>query len=264
MIRRIPPNFTWSFSKLQTYDQCKLAFCLEYLCGLEEKDKQQNAYADFGTLCHSILEDHVTYGLTGEQMLKGFEKRYPLEVTHPWPPFPKTAEANYIKGAVDYFTNFESISPHLDILCAEDPFIIEDLFSAPFKGVVDLTAIDKRDGALVIIDHKSKSVKTLKKDYDALKRQLYIYAAYTKQKYGEFPKRLYFNCFRDGEMVGEDFDPAFYEATIAWANDIIDNAVFDDEWNPLESSNNYFCKFICGVRNYCDGTIMLIEEENNE
>lgn len=262
MLRRVPPDFTWSFSKLQTYDQCKLAFCLEYLCGFTEADKQQNAYADFGTLCHSILEDHVTYGLTGKQMLQGFAKRYPIEVNHSWPPFPKTAEENYIKGASNYFYNFVPFSDQYEILCAEDPFIIEDLFSAPFKGVVDLTVRDVDDDALVIIDHKSKSVKTLKKDYDSLKRQLYIYAAYVKQKYGEFPKRLYFNCFRDGEMVGENFDPNFYEETIQWANNIIDNAVFDEEWLPMSSTNNYFCKFICGVRNYCDGTIIIKEEES--
>ena len=260
MTRRIPPDFTWSFSKLQTYDQCKLAFAYEYLCGLTEEDKQQNAYADFGTLCHSILEDHVTYGLTGEQMVHGFAKRYDKEVIHSWPPFPKVAEENYVKGALAYFQNFRGFGDHLEILCAEDPFIIEGLVNAPFKGVVDLTCRNTETGGLVIIDHKSKSIKTLTKDYDDLKRQLYLYAAYTKQKYGEFPQEVYFNCFRDGKTKGEAFDPAFYEQTVEWANNIVDNAMFDEDWSPMVKRADYFCKFICGVRNYCDGTIILAEE----
>lgn len=135
-----------------------------------------------------------------------------------------------------------------ETLAIEERFEI-DIMGNAFVGVVDLVLRDKVNGDIIVYDHKSKSMQSLKKDIDGCKRQLYVYAAFIKEKYGVYPKLLRFNMFRYNEFVDEQFSMEKYEATLKWVADTIARIKKETEW-PV-SSSGYFCKFICSVRDHC-------------
>lgn len=48
------PEYRWSFSRLNTFHQCPLSFRLRYI---DHESQVNNAFAEYGLLCHSILEE---------------------------------------------------------------------------------------------------------------------------------------------------------------------------------------------------------------
>lgn len=50
----IPPRFKWSFSKLSAFETCPMGFKLQYL---DRVPSDGNAFSDYGTLCHKLLEE---------------------------------------------------------------------------------------------------------------------------------------------------------------------------------------------------------------
>lgn len=102
----IDQNFKWSFSKLSTYNTCPFSFWLQYMQD-PPLEKQQNAWAEFGNLCHELLEQYGKGELTLDQLPVEYEKRYAGTVVHNFPPTPKDyAEKAYQQG-LEYFKNFK-------------------------------------------------------------------------------------------------------------------------------------------------------------
>ena len=64
-------------------------------------------------------------------------------------------------------------------------------------------------------------MKQMEKDLDEYRRQLYIYAAHVKQKYGQWPAKLKFNIFRENDWVVEEFDIDEFNRTMQWVIDTI-------------------------------------------
>jgi len=152
-----------------------------------------------------------------------------------------------------------------EIIGVEDEFVTE-IAGYKLIGYVDLILRDKNTGEITIVDHKSKSVKRLQQDWDELVLQLYIYAHYVHEKYGEWPKFLVFNCFREAQMVGEEFNPEEYERMVKWVEttitEILNATEFPDKIakdaneriakgkRPLKD-NTYFCKTLCDCWDAC-------------
>ena len=51
----------------------------------------------------------------------------------------------------------------MEILSVEERFEL-DIRGNPFVGIADLVLRDKRDGGIIVIDHKSKSMQSMKKE----------------------------------------------------------------------------------------------------
>ena len=128
----------------------------------------------------------------------------------------------------------------------EDRFEI-DIRSSRFVGIVDLILRDRNTGAISVIDHKSKSMQSLTKDLRANKRQLYLYAAYVREKYGEFPALLRFNMFRYGEWVDEPFDPKAYEEMQDWTEQTIRRVRGERDWQVSASDISAKSSALCAA-----------------
>ena len=51
----IDETFRWSFSQLETFETCPRQFYLQYMLD-PPIEQDQNAFAEYGTFCHSLLE----------------------------------------------------------------------------------------------------------------------------------------------------------------------------------------------------------------
>jgi len=130
--------------------------------------------------------------------------------------------------------------------------------SVPFVGYIDLVEQDN-NGFILLIDNKSKVLKprSLGKkptksdaELDTYLQQLYLYSYYIFAKYGQFPDKLCFNCFRKGLFVEESFNDEVYECTINWFLNKIEEIIAETEFSPsIEFSH---CNYICEMQDYCN------------
>lgn len=125
-----------------------------------------------------------------------------------------------------------------------------------FVGFVDLLL---EDDGLIIQDHKSRVLKRGTKkqneEFNSFTKQLYLYSAGIEQRYGQLPKKLRFNCFRNGTLLEEMFDKNKYEETIQWALDTIGKIEQESTWEP--SLEWFKCKYICGFSDSCEYAELL-------
>ena len=177
-----------------------------------------------------------------------YAAEYDEAVRHYFPPFPKGMAGTYYDEGLAYFQSFDGFGDQYEVLSVEERFEI-DIGGNPFVGIADLVLRDKETGGITVIDHKSKSMQSIKKSLQECTRQLYTYAAYVKQRFGAFPEMLRFNMFRYNTFIDEPFTMESYEETMRWITDTIARIRAEREWKV--SSSGYFCKFICSTRNGC-------------
>ena len=242
----VPPGFKFSFSCLESFNNCSLAWKMHYIDKLEE---DQNYYAEYGTAVHQVLEGWAKGEIPDFAMAEEWEEIYEEHVLHAPPPYPKgQAEKNY-NLAKDYFEHFDGFGDQYSVVSAEEKFEVE-VEGYIIRGLADLVLQDKNDGEYVIIDHKTKSTKTMANDFDTYVHQLYIYAMYVHQKFGKYPKKMAFNLIKDKDIpFEEEFSMAGLERTKRWIVDTIEKIKQSKEW--IAGGSPFFCQFICGYRYSC-------------
>ena len=182
------------------------------------------------------------------ELADAYEAEYDEAVKHYFPPFPKGMAGQYYDEGLQYFRSFDGFGSDKEILSVEDKFEL-DIRGNRFVGIADLVLQDKKTGDIIVIDHKSKSMNSMKKAQYENTRQLYTYAAYVKERFGEFPTLLQFNMFRYGVNINEPFAMERYEETMDWIERTIAQIKAEREWRV--SSSGYFCRFICSTRMHC-------------
>lgn len=202
-----------------------------------------NAFAQVGTLAHSILERYAKGELTIAQMAPTFKKEFSSAVTEPFPKFFKDLKDIYYKGTLAYFNNFSGFGNH-KILAVEDRFDV-DIDDWVFNGVIDLLLEDE-DGNLIVEDHKSKSGFKSKAEQKKYARQLYLYAHYVYQKYGKFPKKLIFNMFRKQFLLEIDFNEIDYLEALDWAKKTVVDIRNEEDYEP--EFDDFYCDNLCDFR----------------
>lgn len=243
----IDQNFKWSFSKLSTYNTCPFSFWLQYMQD-PPLDKQQNAWAEFGNLCHELLEQYGKGELTLEQLPVEYEKRYSGTVVHNFPPTPKDyAEKAYRQG-LEYFQNFKGFGDRYEIVSTEEKFQIK-VGNYDFVGISDLVLRDKETGELIVIDHKTKSPSSMKKDLSVYRNQLHVYAEHVHQKYGRYPESTQFNMIKSQDSISEPFRLDIHSDSLRWIEDTIDLIHMEEDWEP--NPDYYYCRWICPMLQHC-------------
>ena len=198
--------------------------------------------------CHSLLERWAKGELMSFELADAYEAEYDEAVKHYFPPFPKGLAGRYYDEGLQYFRSFDGFGGDMEILSVEDKFEL-DIRGNRFVGIADLVLRDRNTGDITVIDHKSKSMNSMKKAQYENTRQLYTYAAYVKERFGAFPTLLRFNMFRYGVNIDEPFSMKRYEETMDWIERTIAEIRAEREWKV--SSSSYFCRFICSTRLYC-------------
>lgn len=250
-MKHLPNNFRYSFSKLAAYKQCKQSFYLQYVVGNQEQEIE-SYYSQFGSFAHKLLEMYFKNEIPVFCLADAWREGYEENVTMPPPRFPAGLGDRYFSAAEEYFENFNGLPDNYEVLSVEKKFVI-NLEGKNISGIADLVIRDKNDGGIIIWDHKSKSMSSLKKEINLYRKQLYLYALWVYEEYGVWPKQLVFNMFKEHTYVTEDFSMEAMEESKKWFIDTISEIeacdVFED-WDTNYSS--YFCGQICSCAGECD------------
>lgn len=252
----INDGHVYSYSQLQSFSECPYNF---YLQKIEHNaDMVGNAFASQGTLIHDILDKWAKGELKRDQMVEAYASRYYDEVKEPWPRMLAAkgyAEKAYAIG-LEYFENFDEFEGY-EIVNTEEKFRT-DIDGRPFVGVIDMIMRDKATGDLIVLDHKSKSMAAFKKAENEMYKQQYMYSKYVFEKYGEYPKVLMFNLFKEqGTKMQRPFSMEEYESTLAWAKEQIEKIESYEllDWfetkEVQEGKPDFFCTELCSCRKVC-------------
>ena len=248
----------WSHSRIACFCQCKYEFYLKYIL----KDKLlyppiDNYYAEVGVFVHDILAQIFQGKLTTEEALAYYSKNYDDSIKNP------TKDSimfnNFMKIA-DYFADLDLTNlKNYDIIGVE----LEERFKVGnnnFVGYIDLLLRDKADGKLILIDHKSSAYPFTKKGtvkkaeinhFETYKRQMYLYSHAIYQQFGEFPKEIVWNHFKDGgQLAVIPFKKEEYDEIIAWFEKTIEEITAEEAFE--EHEDFFYCHNLCNFRRCCE------------
>lgn len=259
----------WSYSRLTCFEHCKYEFFLNYIVKDDEEYLAEgNYYAEVGSFVHEILEKIFKGELSPDEASEYYVTHYDDNV------FYKARESTMEKtyeACADYFANVDfSWLNDYEILGVEKS-INYKLCDYNFVGFIDLLLRDKSDGKIIIVDNKSseypfrkdgKVKAKLKDTFDKYKKQMYLYAHAVESEYGELPKELWWNHFKDcGQISKIPFLYNEYIASIDWILNTINKIEAEENYSSVieecscndELAKEYFyCNNLCSFRHCCE------------
>lgn len=233
----------WSFSRLNAFYTCPHMWKLSYI---DCEKGTNNAFADYGTFVHSLLEKYAKGEAEIFELSSLYEEGFNKAVPSPFPPNKYVVlRDSYYNAGLEYFLNFEGFGD-FEIIEVEKELSFK-VGEHKMTGFIDLLLKDK-DGNLHIFDHKSSTVKS--KNSDKAKeylKQMYLYSIAIYDEYKVYPKQLHINAFKENIIYTYDFDVKEIENVKQWVEDTI--RLIKKETAFLPSSDYFFCSFICNFRN---------------
>lgn len=246
--RPLLEDMVWSYSRIGCYHDCPYRFFLRYI---DRSPEAPLFYSSYGSFMHKLLEQYYKGELKKEDMKTKFLFDFQKEVLGERPQ-PSTV-AKYVSDGAAYLGGFQPFSCKTVAVEQKFPF---DLGGVPFVCIIDYIGSD--DDGLLIIDHKSRDMKPRSgrkkptktdEELDGMLRQLYLYSAAVRQRYGVFPKKLCFNSFRNNILIEEPFSETAYENAVDWAKRSVSDIIETDDYYPRIEF--FSCMFLCGFRDDC-------------
>lgn len=244
---------TWSFTKLNAFEQCPYAFYLHYVL---HDDGERNFFSEAGSAMHETLE-HLAKGVIKvEDAIKKFDELWSSVDTSE---VKDSIVENTYWGCIDYLgglTGHELDKYNILMTEGEVRFTRN---GENFLGFIDLLLEEKDTGDLILVDHKShkkllgKNGKPLKAEMKTLqeyKRQLYLYSTPIIEKYNKAPKKLVWNHFKTGDLTVVPFDWDEYREAWEWATELIDRIKCEEVFENKEDF--FYCHNICNYRHSCE------------
>jgi hypothetical protein len=240
---------TWSYSRIQAFENCPYQFFLSYI---KPEDEQPMFFSDYGNFMHKIIEMHLKKQLPKDSLVLYYLANFRTNIRGQAPNI-KIFET-YFEQGMRYLANINfPYSAPLGIEERVEFFIGEK----PFVGFIDCVA--EQDNSLVILDNKSRTLKLRSKkktptktdkELDSYLRQLYIYSIPIKDQFHKYPDRLEFNCFRSGQLISEPFKESALEETKKWALNTIEKITYNENWRP--KMEYWKCRYLCGFNHCCE------------
>lgn len=250
---------TYSFSRLNSYEQCPYQFYNKYI---EESEGEENFYAQAGSLMHEILANVLNNEMSVEEATDYFVENFDLNC---YMEIPERIRDSTFEKCINYLTAFDRIdesdlwktlSP-VKVIGVEEEVRFK-IGEWDFIGFIDLLVEDK-EGNLIVVDHKStaypvgksgKILKSAEKTFLDHKRQEYLYSIAVKDKYGKYPTKLAWNHFKDGKTHVIDFDKKDLGEAVLWVTETINKINKDEGFLP--NIEFFFCKNLCEFRSTCE------------
>ena len=261
-------TMTWSFSRLNSFYTCPYEFRLHYI----DCNKSENGFfGEYGSLIHKILEKYEKGELSLFELNDYYEEHFSENVPHDAPPnkYVDIKQSYYEKG-LDYFNNIDLDLDKYEVLGVEKEVRFQ-IAGKDFVGYIDLLLKEKETGKIIILDHKSASIKILKNgkvsksDQEHVRefiRQLCLYAIPIIEEYGHVDE-LWWNLFKDKNWLKMPFNKGDYDEAIKWAEDTL--TLIENEKNWFPNPDSYYCNFLCGQRNHaCEYKPQPISNKSTE
>ena len=259
----------YSFSRLDTFNQCEYQYYLNYVLKVPSPD---NIYSVLGTTVHDIFEAMQEGKMTRKEALDKFDTELELYKILQFKFMSKQVETNYVNSINHAIYYFEPI--HGD-KCEVEKEVFINLDGFKLRGYIDLITFNS-DGSVNIYDFKT-STKYSKDDLKKKARQLILYGIAMEQlgyKVNMIAWDMLKYCTVKGkrgnktelrgnvDMVTDNqpcfitypFDDETKQECIEWVKSTIRTIELKDalfgEWKT-NCESSFFCSNICGYER-CD------------
>lgn len=253
----IVDNIRFSYSSASTFSTCPYSWKLTYLDALP---RENNFYAEFGTLVHECFEKFFNKELEAFELSNHYATRYSEIVKSNPSTVGFALTEKYKEQGFNFFNNFSFELNKYDVILVEGK-IEFDLNGAMFVAKPDLVLRDKETKKNILYDYKTSAPiridkRTNKEIVDKSKiegyyKQMYTYT-YALREHMSTPIdsiRLLFP--RLDRIIETPWSKEKEDSSIEWISDIIGNIKSSEEF-PYNNSNNYFCNNLCSVRKFCE------------
>ena len=261
-------NMVWSYSRVSTYDHCPYEFFLKYIVNNDDEYLAEgNFFAEVGSFVHSILEKVFNDELKIREMPNYFSDEFDSNVFYE---VNQSTMEKTFENCLNYFLeeDFDWLKEYQVI--GVEKKIYTDIGGNKFIGFIDLLLRHKETKDIVIVDHKSsaypfksdgKSVlKKSKSDFAKYKHQMYLYCKAIYEEYGQFPKYIMWNHFKDKKIAKVDFCENDYHDAIKWFENIIERIKRDENFDAicgddkLRDKEFFYRVNLCPFRSSCEFT----------
>lgn len=235
-------DMAWSFSRLNSFYNCKKLWYINYILNKREKE---NFFSQYGKFAHEIFDLYNKNKLQLYELSEYFNKNFNSYITEEAPAnkYVDLRESYYNCG-INYFSSFEGYE---DKTIASEVKLEGNIYilgkSRKFIGFADRVSEDSN--GIIITDYKSKKKFKNKNELKEYTRQLYLYSVLIKDKYGVYPYLLKFAQFRANETVEVRFNQDDLAETMIWIENTIKD-IYNEKIFP-ESKNEFFCRYLCSV-----------------
>lgn len=237
-------GMTWSFSRVSAYNTCPRMFYYTYL---QPQPQTENAFAEWGSLGHSLLERYYKGKLPFYELARTYEAEYDEAVTTPF--LSEKMGDSYYANGLDYFEHFDDDYSDYHIVGVEQEIDL-NIDGFDFTGYIDLLLQDSAHN-YIIIDHKSKSKFSSAEEKAHYALQLYLYAQWVKEKYGTYPIWMEFNMFRARRHERVQFKLSEMQAARQWFTDNIKRIYDAEEFPATGKTGDFFCDNLCSFGYMC-------------
>jgi len=239
----------YSYSSVNIYETCGKCFYLTYI---EIEDRASNFFADFGLLCHQVLQEYFEGKIEISDMPKFYEDNYGKFIVSQCPSYPAGMEQNYYDSGLGFFQNFQFDKSLYDVI------MIEKSIDAEYHGISlsvkpDLILKEKSTGNHILVDYKTSKIKKSKKDkqrqLEDYLRQFYLYVQFLWLEKNIEIKKIIIWYIRDNVQQEIIVDPLCVLNVLEWFENTIEKIKNEEIWpNNEDPSNRYFCDQICSMR----------------
>jgi len=238
-----------SFSQLTAVQECPYQYYLLKMAGIEPTE---NAFAQAGNLCHQLLASWAKGDIPIKELADQWTNRFAKTVTAEFPHYlaAKGYAEKLFESILTYFNRFDGFAGY-EIIGVEKEFK-SAIAGEHFVGIIDLVLRNQKTGGIMLVDHKSCSLSSFKRNKEQMYKQLLLYSKFTADEYGEFPQMLCFNLFKENLIDERPFDREDYIAARLWAESIIETMKAKDITDWFETKPEYFrCVNLCNCRSEC-------------
>lgn len=228
-----------SYSQLSSFEECQLSYYYNKIEKLESKD---NIWSAVGLLGHDTFEKFEKGEI--KNPYKYFIENYPHNL--PVSDFQQKQKEKLHKAVSKYFQTFSGW--RTKAIGLEESFEL-DFKEFIFRGIIDRYSLEGKD--YHIQDYKVSN-PYIGEGLESKLKQLYLYSAHIKDKYGKYPKKLTFLFFKTGDYYTEQFSLTKFNRAVDWAkriNEEILKATKDKKFK--ENKDYFFCTNICSFKENC-------------
>lgn len=250
-------DMRWSFSRVNGWHGCRACWYQTYIIG-DRGDT--NAFADYGTISHELLESYLKDEISELDLAYEFEKRF-IEAELDFPPNQYVnLRDTYYKQGMAYFNTIDLLDMY-EVLDVELPIDV-NIHGYQVIGFIDAVLRHRKSGKIIVLDHKSKAKFEDANEQKEYARQLYIYSKGVYEKYKEYPSQLVFNRFRKKEYTRIPFKQEDYMEACDWLRDTIEDIKMAFKFPVMHEDDPFFTLYICNHRNkewHKQGAVIQLE-----
>jgi hypothetical protein len=245
----------FSYSSLSNFENCAYGWKLSYI---DDVEKAQNFFAEYGLLTHDVFEKYFLDKLTADELSDYYKNNYDKIVKHSPPRYPQGLEQRYKDEGQIFFDFFPFDKSNYDVLAVEASIILP-IDGINFIAKPDLVLRDKNTGRVCLVDYKtsypfrkSKSGALLpdKKKLEKYYQQMYIYTYALNYSKGLVIDEIMLWFPRADLSVVIPWSKSDEETAIKWLTGVVDK-IKTEEVFDYGKPGEYFCHYLCSVRRSC-------------